>query len=77
MPRQVRIEFPGAIYHVMCRGDRREAIFEDDKDRERFIETLHEAASRAGWIIHAFVLMGNLPEVHVWRRAGGEGRCDA
>ena len=43
----------------MCRGDRREAIFEDDKDRERFVETLGEAATRAGWIIHAFVLMGN------------------
>lgn len=32
MPRQVRIEYPGAAYHVMCRGDRREAIFEDDQD---------------------------------------------
>ncbi len=34
MPRQVRIEFPGAMYHVMCRGDRRENIFLDDGDRE-------------------------------------------
>ena len=59
MPRQVRIEFPGATYHVMCRGDRREAIFEDDTDRECFIETLSEAVQRAGWRLHAYVLMGN------------------
>ena len=59
MPRQVRIEYPGAIYHVMCRGDRREAIFEDDKDRECFLETLGQAVLRAGWVVHAYVLMDN------------------
>ena len=59
MPRQVRIEFPGATYHVMCRGDRREMIVEDDTDRERFVETLREASKRAGWLVHAYVLMGN------------------
>ena len=40
MPRQTRIEYEGATYHVMCRGDRREAIFEDDSDRELFLATL-------------------------------------
>lgn len=40
MPRQLRIEYPGAIYHVMNRGDRREAIFLDDMDHRRFLETL-------------------------------------
>ena len=35
MPRQVRIEFPGAVYHAMARGDRREDIVRDDGDRER------------------------------------------
>ena len=59
MPRQVRIEYPGAIYHVMCRGDRGEAIFEDDRDRECFLETLGQAVLRAGWVVHAYVLMGN------------------
>jgi REP element-mobilizing transposase RayT len=43
----------------MCRGDRREAIFEDDTDRECFVETLAQASKRAGWLIHAYVLMGN------------------
>ena len=37
MPRQLRVQYPGAIYHVMNRGDRREEIFTDDPDRERFI----------------------------------------
>ena len=37
MPRQVRIQYEGAVYHVMCRGDRRESIFKDDADRRRFL----------------------------------------
>jgi len=40
MPRQVRIEFEVAKYHVMGRGDRREAIVRDDKDRKPFLRTL-------------------------------------
>jgi REP element-mobilizing transposase RayT len=59
MARKVRVEFEGAIYHVMCRGDRRENIFEDDADRARFLETLAEACQRTGWRIHAYVLMSN------------------
>jgi putative transposase len=59
MPRQVRIEYPGATYHVMCRGDRREAIYEDDDDRRMFLATLAECVKRTGWLVHAYVLMGN------------------
>ena len=59
MPRKPRIEFAGAIYHVMSRGNRQDAIFLDDRDCEIFIETLDEACVRTGWRIHAFVLMGN------------------
>ncbi len=36
MARKLRVEYPGAIYHVMNRGDRREPIFNDDEDRKRF-----------------------------------------
>ena len=43
MARRLRVEYPGAIYHVMNRGDRREAIVQDDADRRRFVETLGEA----------------------------------
>jgi REP element-mobilizing transposase RayT len=59
MARKLRVEYPGAIYHVMNRGDRREPIFLDDADRQRFVETLAEACAKTGWQIHVYVLMPN------------------
>ena len=59
MARKVRIQYPGAIYHVMNRGDRREAIFEDDEDRERLLQTLTQACQKTGWQVHAYCLMRN------------------
>jgi len=59
MPRQVRIEFEGAMYHVMARGNRRGDIVFDDEDRKTFVRTLAEACKRAGLRIHAYVLMNN------------------
>ncbi len=59
MARKGRVEFAGAVYHVMDRGDRREAIFRDDSDRGRFLATLGEVCGRTGWRVHAFVRMGN------------------
>lgn len=59
MPRNLRIEFPGAFYHVMARGNRRETIFHDDDDRRFFLATLSEACAMTGWRVHAWVLMGN------------------
>lgn len=59
MARQPRIEFPGAFYHVMCRGDRGEPIFEDDEDRRTFLHTLTECCEKSGWRIYAWVLMSN------------------
>jgi len=47
-PRPLRIEYEGAIYHVMNRGDRREPFFRDDADRNRFLETLGEACTKTG-----------------------------
>ena len=43
MTRKLRIQYPGAIYHVMNRGDHREPIYQDRKDRELFLKTLGEA----------------------------------
>jgi putative transposase len=43
MPRQLRIEYPGAIYHMMNRGDRRELILQDDTDRKHFVSTWCDA----------------------------------
>jgi REP element-mobilizing transposase RayT len=59
MPRPLRIEFEGAIYHVVNRGDRREPIFRDDADRKRFLETLGEACAKTDWQVQALCLMGN------------------
>lgn len=59
MPRKPRIEYPGAIYHVMSRGNRQEPIYLDDRDCGTFIDTLGEACTKTGWQVHAFVLMGN------------------
>ena len=43
MARQMRVEYAGAVYHVMNRGDRREEIFQDDADRELFLATPGES----------------------------------
>src|ERR1035438_3435462 len=59
MPRAMRVEYPGAIYHVMDRGDRREDIFVDDVDRQDFLKTLAEAGQKTGWQVHAYCLMRN------------------
>ena len=59
MARKLRVQYPGAIYHVMNRGDRREAIFLSDKDRALFIETLDEACQKTDWQVHAWCLMSN------------------
>ncbi len=59
MARKLRVEYPGAIYHVMNRGDRQEPIFKDDQDRRAFLDTLGEACTKTGWQVHACVLMPN------------------
>ena len=59
MARKLRVEYPGAVYHVMNRGDRREPIFRDDADRQRFVNTLGEACGKTGWQVHALCLMPN------------------
>jgi len=59
MARSLRIEFDGALYHVFSRGQRQEAIFVEDRDRERFMELLAEIVEKHGVRLHAYVLMGN------------------
>lgn len=59
MARPLRIEFPGAVYHVASRGNARSPIFEDDQDRKRFLAVLDEAVKRFNWLCHAYYLMDN------------------
>ena len=53
MPRKVRIQYEGAVYHAMCRGDRWEAIFADDADREKFPATLARMCGRSRMRVQA------------------------
>jgi putative transposase len=59
MARPLRIEFSGALYHVTARGDRCEDIYEDDADREAFLQLLGAVCQRYGWRCHAYCLMNN------------------
>src|SRR5208282_6880398 len=55
----MRREYAGAIYHVMNRGDRREAIFRTVADRQMFLAALAEACGKTQWQVHAYCLMRN------------------
>lgn len=59
MPRPIRIQEPGAIYHVYARGNARAAIFIDDRDRHNFLYMLAATVRAFGWLCHAYCLMGN------------------
>jgi REP element-mobilizing transposase RayT len=59
MARQLRIQFAGAIYHVMSRGNAKQDIFLDDQDRRYFLEELWRVAKRRDWMIWAYCLMAN------------------
>jgi hypothetical protein len=59
MSRKLRIEYPGAMYRVMNRGDQREDIFKADEDRQSFLSTLGEACGKTDWQVHAYCLMRN------------------
>ena len=49
MPRKLRVEFPGAVYHIKSRGDRREGILKGDVDRQDFFKTLAETCQKTGF----------------------------
>ncbi|MDA8412457.1 MAG: transposase [Desulfobacteraceae bacterium] len=59
MARPLRIEFPGAVYHVTSRGNARADIFDDDNDRQLFLSILGQTVKRFNWLCHAYCLMGN------------------
>ena len=59
MVRPLRIEFPGALYHVTPRGDGREDIYRGDSDRQAFLAVFGEVCERYNWWVHAYCLMTN------------------
>jgi len=59
MARKSRIEYPGAFYHVMTRGNRKQVVFKDDKDRLKFLRKLLEYKEKYGFALYAYILMKN------------------
>lgn len=59
MARPLRLEHPGAIWHVTSRGNERKDIYFDDRDRFAFLEILAQVVGLYDWVIHAWVLMRN------------------
>jgi REP element-mobilizing transposase RayT len=59
MPRRLRIEFEGAIYHVMARGNARQDIVDDDGNRRRLLDDLERTVVRSGWELPAFVVLSD------------------
>jgi REP element-mobilizing transposase RayT len=59
MARPLRIQFPGALYHVISRGNERKPMVRDDADRQRRLDWLRRTVETYGWRLHAFALMAN------------------
>jgi putative transposase len=59
MTRPLRIEYPGAVYHITSRGNEKKAVYKDDQDCKNFLNTLQHVNHRYNWICHAYCLMGN------------------
>jgi len=59
MARPLRIEFPGAVYHVTSLGNAHQDIFLNDRDRQTFLKTLHTVVERFNWFVHCYCLMNN------------------
>lgn len=59
MARKLRLEYPGACYHVINRGNYRADIFRTEGARAAFETCLFEACAKSGWVLHAYVLMSN------------------
>ena len=73
MVRPLRIQYPGAIYHVTSRGNERKAIFSDDEDRFRFIDILSQSVETYDIKLHGFVLMMNHFHLHLETPLGNLG----
>lgn len=71
MPRQARLDAPGALHHIIIRGINKAPIFKDDQDKARFLERLAENVSKGQCTVHAWVLMTN--HVHLLFRSGKDG----
>ncbi len=63
MARKPRVEFDGALYHVIVRGNQRQKTFHDEHDRQSYLQRIEHYRQRYGFRLHAYVLMAN--HVHI------------
>jgi len=75
MARPLRIEYPGAHYHVTSRGNERKAIFRGDADRQNFVELVRRAVDQFDLRLHAYVLMDNHYHLLIETRRAGLNRA--
>jgi REP element-mobilizing transposase RayT len=75
MARPLRLEFPGALYHVFSRGDGREDIYRAPGDRRLFLDVLGGVWERYRWTIHSYCLMGNHDHLVVETPEANLARC--
>jgi putative transposase len=59
MARKLRVEYPSALYHVICRGNQRQVIFRSDPDKNYYLQRLETYRQRYGFILYAYALMTN------------------
>jgi REP element-mobilizing transposase RayT len=59
MARPIRIEYPGAVYHVICRSNNRQAVFRDDQDRRRYLEKLSLYCQEKNAALLSYCLLSN------------------
>ena len=71
MPRQARLDVPGALHHIMVRGIDKSQIFRDDEDKARFLERLGQNVEEGKSAVYAWALMDN--HVHILFKSGKDG----
>jgi REP element-mobilizing transposase RayT len=74
MRRQARLDFPGTLHHVICRGIEKRDIVDDDDDRDNFVERLGGIAERTETSVYPWALMRN--HVQILLRSGLSGISD-
>jgi len=65
LPRKARIWYPGANYHIMCRGNHRHDIYRDDEDRQVYLTLLRETKKEYNFYLHSYCLMTNHVHLHI------------
>jgi len=76
MPRKGGIEYEGAYYHMMARGDRRKVTFPGEKDWALFLDTLGQVCEKTGWRVHAWMRgMQWFQNTYTRRRSQRHGLC--